>query len=87
MLRLYRLQQQRHALLHETGRLEAYTTISVGEFDKWGAWALDGARSAAAWIAKKGHLSKAEARRLVRRGRALDHLPASKQAWPASAAC
>ena len=68
-------------LLHECGRLDAYVTTSVGEFDKWGAWALDGARSAAAWIAKKGKLPRAVARRLVRRGRALDHLPASAKAW------
>jgi hypothetical protein len=70
-------------LLRESGRLEGYVTASVGEFDKWGAWALDGARSAAAWIAKKGNLLKSEARRLVRRGRALDHLPTASEAWRA----
>jgi hypothetical protein len=68
-------------LLRESSRLDAYVTVSVGEFDKWGAWALDGARSAAAWIAKKGNLPRVVARRLVRRGRALDHLPEAAKAW------
>ena len=68
-------------LLRARSQFEAYVTASVGEFDKWGAWALDGARSAAAWVAKKGKLLRPEGRRLVRRGRALDHLPAAKKAW------
>jgi Domain of unknown function (DUF222)/HNH endonuclease len=68
-------------LLRESSRLDAYVTASVGEFDKWGAWALDGARSATAWIAKEGKLLRSEARRLVRRGRALDHLPEAAKAW------
>ena len=68
-------------LLREFGRLEAYVTASVGEFDTWGAWALDGARSAAAWVATKGNLPRAVARRLVRRGRALDHLHRFAEAW------
>ncbi|MGH9097570.1 MAG: DUF222 domain-containing protein, partial [Acidimicrobiales bacterium] len=69
------------ALLGLRSQFDAYVTASVGEFDKWGAWALDGARSAAAWVAARGKLARVEARRLVRRGRALDHLPASAEAW------
>jgi hypothetical protein len=68
-------------LLRLRTRFDAYVTASVGEFDKWGAWAPDGARTAAAWIANEGHLPRAEAGRLVKRGRALDHLPAARKAW------
>jgi hypothetical protein len=68
-------------LLRQIGRLDGYATLSVGEFDTWGAWGLDGARTAAAWIAAKANLPRAAARRWVRRGRALDHLPAAAKAW------
>ncbi len=73
--------EEMEALLRESGRLEFYLATSAGEFERWGAFALDGARTAAAWIATQGNLLRSEARRLVRRGRALDHLPAAKQAW------
>ncbi|HVB93369.1 MAG TPA: DUF222 domain-containing protein [Acidimicrobiales bacterium] len=68
-------------LLREFGRLEAYVTASVGEFDTWGAWALDGARSAAAWVATKGNLPRAVAGRMVKRARAVGQLPAFAEAW------
>jgi hypothetical protein len=71
------------ALLRLDSQFDAFVTASVGELDKWGGWAFDGARSAAAWIAKAGNLPRAVAGRLVKRARALDHLPAAAEAWKA----
>ena len=68
-------------LLRQFGRLGAYVTASVGEFDTWGEWCLDGARSAAGWIATTGNLPRAEAGRLVRRARVLQKLPEFAGAW------
>ncbi|HVB93604.1 MAG TPA: DUF222 domain-containing protein [Acidimicrobiales bacterium] len=68
-------------MLRLRSQLDAYVTASVGEFDTWGEWALDGARSAAGWIAKEGNLPRAEAGRLVRRARTLDQLPEFAEAW------
>ena len=53
----------------------------MGEFDTWGEWAPDGARNAAAWVATKGHLPRAEAGRLVKRARALPRFPSCAEAW------
>ena len=73
--------EEMETLLQLHSQFDFFLAASVGEFDKWGAFALDGARTAAAWIATKGNLLRSEARRLVRRGRALDHLPAAAKAW------
>jgi len=62
-------------------KFDALSTLAVGEFDTWGEWAPDGARSAAGWIATRGHLPRAEVGRLVKRARALDQLPEFAQAW------
>ncbi|HVB92789.1 MAG TPA: DUF222 domain-containing protein [Acidimicrobiales bacterium] len=68
-------------LLRLRSQIDAYVTASVGEFDKWGAWALDGARSAAGWMAKTGNLPRAEAGRMVKRARTLDLLHEFADAW------
>ncbi len=68
-------------LLRESSRLAAYVTASVGEFDTWGEYAVDGARSAASWIAAEGNLPRAEAGRLVRRARNGRQLPEFAKAW------
>jgi hypothetical protein len=68
-------------LQRQLARLEAFVTSAAAEFDASGAWALDGARTASAWLATRCRLPKAQARRLIRRGRALRHLPACQQAW------
>jgi hypothetical protein len=53
----------------------------VAEFDRWGEWATEGARTPAAWLTTRCRLSGAEARRQVRRGRRLAHLPVCAGAW------
>ncbi len=62
-------------------RLEAVTTRAVASFDARREWDADGARSAAAWLTGKCRLPRQAARRRVRLGRALRHLPAAEAAW------
>ncbi|MGP0032910.1 MAG: DUF222 domain-containing protein [Acidimicrobiales bacterium] len=62
-------------------RLEAFVTRSVAAFDAAGAWAPSGARNATAWLGAVCRMPSAEARRQVRRGRQLRHLPACERAW------
>jgi hypothetical protein len=66
-------------------RLEAATTRATAAFDAGGEWAADGARSGAAWVAARCKLPSSSARRRVRLGRALRHLPAGEAAWLAGA--
>jgi hypothetical protein len=66
-------------------RLEAATTRATAAFDAGGEWASDGARTAAAWVAGRCRLPASSARRRVRLGRALRHLPATEAAWLAGA--
>ena len=68
-------------LQRQLTRLGAVVTGAVAAFDASGAWAPDGARNAAAWIASRCHLPRGEARRQVRRGRELRHLPACSRAF------
>jgi hypothetical protein len=69
------------ALERELARFECFVTKSVVAFETAGEWALDGARTPAAWLSTVGHLPKTEARRQLRRGRALDGLPICAEAW------
>ncbi|MGD0312231.1 MAG: DUF222 domain-containing protein [Acidimicrobiales bacterium] len=62
-------------------RLEAFVTESTAAFDAARNWEPDGARSAAAWLSFRCGLPRGEARRLVRRGRGLRHLPGTAEAW------
>ncbi len=62
-------------------RLEAATTRAVASFDARREWDADGARSAAAWLTGRCRLPRQVARRRVRLGRALRHLPAAERAW------
>ncbi|MGH9081194.1 MAG: DUF222 domain-containing protein [Acidimicrobiales bacterium] len=68
-------------LQRELARLDAVATGAAAAFDASGAWAPDGARNAAAWIATRCRLPRGQARRLLRRGRELRRLPASTEAW------
>ena len=69
-------------LLHrQLERLNAATVRATAAFDAGQAWEGDGARSAAAWVAVRCHLPVATARRRVRLGRALRHMPAVEAAW------
>ncbi|HEY1989035.1 MAG TPA: hypothetical protein VGG43_06200, partial [Acidimicrobiales bacterium] len=62
-------------LLRVRTKVDAVCTIAMGEFDTWGEWAPDGARTAGSWVAKTGRLPRAEAGRLVKRARALARFP------------
>jgi hypothetical protein len=63
------------ALVCQHARVESVVADALGAYDASGEWALDGARSAPAWLARSCRLPKALARRLVRRSRHLRHLP------------
>ena len=65
----------------QLARLEAVATRSSAAFDRTGRWRADGARTPAAWLAARCSLPEATARRRVRRGRDLPHLPGAERAW------
>jgi hypothetical protein len=65
----------------QLARLEAVATRSSAAFDRTGRWRADGARTPAAWLAARCSLPEATARRRVRRGRELPHLPVAERAW------
>ena len=53
----------------------------MANFDTAGEWAPEGAKNAVAWLATRCHLSKAQARSQLCRGRALPHLSIAGQAF------
>lgn len=65
----------------DKNRMEAALCLKVAAFDTGGEWALDGAKTASSWIAKRCRLPIQESRRQVRRGRHLTLLPFFAQAW------
>jgi len=69
------------ALVREHARLDALLTTAVGEFEAGDEWALDGAWSAASWVATTCHLPRQSPRRRAAQARKLRHLPACEQAW------
>jgi hypothetical protein len=71
------------ALERQQSRFGCTTSRAVGSFDQWGEWALDGAKTAVAWIDTVCHLPKGEARAQLRRGKALSGLPIAAAAWAA----
>ncbi len=62
-------------------RLAAITTRATAAFDSVTAYETDGARTTAAWLATRCRLPVPTARRRVRLGRALRHLPIVEAAW------
>jgi len=62
-------------------RLDAVATRATASFDASREWEADGARSASSWLAATCHLPQAGAKRCVRLGRALRHLPVAEEAW------
>jgi hypothetical protein len=68
-------------LSHQRNRLDGVTTKVVAEFDAGGEWVSDGAKTASAWLWARCHLPKAEAQRLVRRGKALSPLAVAAEAF------
>lgn len=69
------------ALFGQLQRLEAVTSSAAAAFDDCGAWAVDGARTAAAWLAWRCRLPKGAVRRTIGLGRAVRDLPAAGEAW------
>lgn len=72
-------------LVQQHARLEAVISNSAAAFDASGDWALYGAKTANAWLARTCRLPKGLARRIVRRGRHLRHLPVMAEALEAGA--
>ncbi len=62
-------------LNNEWNRLGAFLTQATGEFDQWGEYANDGAKSAASWISTKVNEPIKDSRRRVRHGRLLRDFP------------
>lgn len=69
------------ALVRQHSRLESVVSTAAAAYDASGDWAVDGAKTATAWLARRCRLPKAAARRVVRRGRHLRHLPAVAEAF------
>ncbi len=69
-------------LLHrQLERLRAVATRAVAAFDAGGSWEADGARSPSSWLAHRCDVPQEAARRRVRLGRALRHMPVVEAAW------
>jgi hypothetical protein len=65
----------------ELARLESLATSATAAFETSGEWVADGARNTSVWLATRCRMPRAKARHLVRRSRALRHLPACAEAW------
>jgi hypothetical protein len=68
-------------LYRQQAQLDAVVTTATAAFESSGAWALSGARTVVQWLTVRCHISRARARRMVRRGRRLRGLPAFGRAW------
>ena len=68
-------------LERQLARLEAVVTRATAAFEATGAYAGDGARSAAMWLATRTRRPKAQTRHQVGLGRRLRHLPHTEAAW------
>ncbi len=64
-----------------SSRFEAFRTEATAAFEAGEAWAADGAKTAASWLSARCRVSRAAAKRRVRLGRTLRHLPAVAEAW------
>ena len=72
-------------LLAAQNRIAAEIARTVREAEVSGAAEVDGLKAMASWLRGHGHLSVAEAARVVRTGRALAHLPGMAAAFAAGA--
>jgi hypothetical protein len=72
-------------LLAAQNRLAAEIARTVREAEVSGAAEVDGLKTMPSWLRGHGHLSEAQAARVVRAGRALAHLPALAAAFTAGA--
>jgi Domain of unknown function (DUF222) len=64
-----------------SSRFESFVTEATANFEAGEEWAVDGAKTAPAWIATRCRVPRAAAKRRVRLGRALRHLPDVADAW------
>ncbi len=64
-----------------SSRLGSFVTEATAAFEKGEYWAADGAKTAASWIATTCRVPRAAAKRRVRLGRTLGHLPLVAEAW------
>src|ERR1700722_1524189 len=62
-------------------RLDSFGTEGASAFEAGEEWAADGAKTAASWLSARCRVSRAAAKRRVRLGRTLRHLPAVAEAW------
>jgi hypothetical protein len=68
--------------LHQIqSRLDSFVTEATAAFEVGEEWAADGAKTAASWISTRCRVSRPAAKRRVRLGRTLRHLPEVAQAW------
>lgn len=74
-------------LFRQLERLVAVTTRGAAAFDAGGAWQAEGAKTAAAWLARCCGLPVPTARRRVALGRSLRHVAAVEAAWLAGDIC
>jgi hypothetical protein len=70
-------------LLAAQNRLAAEVARTVREAEVSGAAEVDGLKTMASWLRGHAHLSTAEAARVVRAARALEHLPGMAAAFAA----
>ena len=68
-------------LHHLQARLDSFVTEATAAFEVGEEWAADGAKTAASWLSARCRVSRAAAKRRVRLGRTLRHLPAVAEAW------
>jgi hypothetical protein len=68
-------------LQRQLTRLDSLATEAMAEFDLWGEWGNDGARTPAAWVSTCTNQPIKDARLRLARGRALRQLPLCAQAF------
>ena len=62
-------------------RLDSFVTEATAAFEVGEEWAADGAKTAASWLSTRCRVARPAAKRRVRLGRTLRHLPVVAQAW------
>jgi hypothetical protein len=68
-------------LHHLEARFDSFMTEASAAFETGEQWAAEGAKTAASWLSSRCRIPRAAAKRRVRLGRSLRHLPAVAQAW------
>ena len=66
-------------------RFDSFVTEASAAFEAGEQWAAEGAKTAASWLSSRCRVPRAAAKRRVRLGRTLRHLPEVAQAWRAGA--